>query len=62
MTHKEFCKRGGKASAAKMTPEERKARARKAILARWDAVRFDRICKANPSTVGLPGHEAKRGY
>jgi hypothetical protein len=35
MTLSEFSSRGGKAAAAKLTPEERKARARAAIAIRW---------------------------
>jgi len=35
MTHEEFCRKGGKASRAKLTPEERHKAARKAAQARW---------------------------
>lgn len=35
MDHKEFLSRCGKASAKKLTPTQRKERARKAALARW---------------------------
>ncbi len=36
MDHKEMSARGGKKTAAKLTPEERSARAKKAVAARWD--------------------------
>ena len=35
MTASEMGKKGGKASAAKLTPEQRSARARKAARKRW---------------------------
>jgi len=35
MNHQEFSSKGGKASALKLTPEERKARSKKAINTRW---------------------------
>ena len=35
ITLREFASLGGKAAAAKMTPEQRKARAKAAIAARW---------------------------
>jgi hypothetical protein len=34
--------KGGHARAAKMTPEERRESARKAVLARWEKVRRDK--------------------
>ena len=33
-------RKGGPAAAAKMSPEERRKRARKAALARWDRLRL----------------------
>ena len=35
MTHEEFCRKGGKASRAKLTPEQRHEAAVKAANARW---------------------------
>ena len=36
MNHKEFSSKGGKATAAKLTPEQRSEVARKAAKARWE--------------------------
>jgi hypothetical protein len=35
--------KGGPARAAKMTPEERRESARKAVLARWEKARKDKV-------------------
>lgn len=39
MNHRDFSSKGGKASAAALTPEQRKARAIKARLARTEKAR-----------------------
>lgn len=43
MNDKERASKGGKARAAKMTPEQRSASARKAVNARWAKVRAAQV-------------------
>jgi hypothetical protein len=54
MTVAEAGRRGGHATAAKLTPEERSESARRAVNARWASVRAQ--VKASREAQGLPEH------
>jgi general stress protein YciG len=44
-TRREWSRKGGEATASKTTPEERSARARAAVTARWEKVRAGKAKK-----------------